>query len=252
MSSGKAPDFIKILKGSPKYPTQFLKLYWPWLPFTIAGLAAQFRKAFRERDLMSTLLLAWVAWILIPFSLCSAKQVRYIMAIFPAFAILSAIPIYRWIPAQRRKAFFYGFYLLGLAGIVYLHFFPGSLIRATDMRKLAPIVAANSHPDQRVIIYTDGGRQWNYQSQLIWYANRNTEFHTNFKTVFKRIKDHPSLIAVMDKKSFHQFEPLTSSRFQLDILSESEHFLCFKARPSPYANGFPALPLKKNAAGSYN
>jgi 4-amino-4-deoxy-L-arabinose transferase-like glycosyltransferase len=240
MASGKAPDFMKILQGSTKYLTQLLKLYWPWLPFMIIGLATQSRKAFRERDLTATLLLAWIAWVFIPFSLSSAKQLRYIMAIFPAFAILAAMPIYRWIPAQRRKMCFYGFYILGFAGVVFMHFFPGNLMRAADMRKLAPAVAANSRPDQRVVLYTNGWRQWNYQSQLIWYANRNTEFHTNFETVLRRMTDNPKLPVVMDKDSFRQFEHLAKSEFRLNILSESEHFLCFNAIPS------------KNAADSFH
>jgi 4-amino-4-deoxy-L-arabinose transferase-like glycosyltransferase len=230
MASRQAPDFIKILKGSPKYITELLKLYWPWLLFMVVGLAPQFRKAFRERNPAATLLLAWIAWVFIPFSLSSAKNLRYIMPLFPAFAILAAMPIYRWISAQRRKAWFCGFYVLGLAGVVYMHFFPGNLMRATDMRKLAPIVAAHCGPDQRVVLYTAGWRQWNYQSQLIWYANRNTEFHTSFESVLYRLEDYPP-VAVMDKDSFHKFERLAESRFDLNILGESEHFVCFNAEP---------------------
>jgi 4-amino-4-deoxy-L-arabinose transferase-like glycosyltransferase len=230
MASRKAPDFIIILKGSLKYITELLKLYWPWLPFMVVGLSPQFRKAFRERNLAATLLLAWIAWVFIPFSLSAAKNLRYIMPLFPAFAILAAMPIYRWIPAQRRKAWFCGFYVLGLAGVVYMHFFPGNLMRATDMRKLAPIVAANSGRDQRVMLYTGGWKQWNYQSQLVWYANRNTEFLTNFESVLYRLEDYPP-VTVMDKDSFHQFERLAESRFDLNILGESEHFVCFNAEP---------------------
>jgi 4-amino-4-deoxy-L-arabinose transferase-like glycosyltransferase len=232
MASGKAPDFMSIFKGSLKYIAQLLKLYWPWLPFMVVGLVMQSRKAFRGRDLTATLLLAWIAWVFIPFSLSSAKQLRYIMAIFPAFAILAAMPIHRLIPFQGRKTCFYGFYILGLAGIVYMHFFPGNLMRATDMRKLAPMVAAHSHPDQRVILYTNGWRQWNYQSQLIWYASRNSEFHLTFETVLRQMRDNPELPVVMDKDSFRQFEPLAKSEFRLNILSESERFLCFNALPS--------------------
>jgi 4-amino-4-deoxy-L-arabinose transferase-like glycosyltransferase len=253
MASGKAPDFIKILKGSLKYITQLLKLYWPWLPFMIVGLAAQFRKAFRERDLAATLLLVWIAWIFIPFSVSSAKQLRYIMAIFPAFGILAAMPICRWIPAQRRRVCFYGFYVLGLAGVVYMHFFPGNLMRATDMRKLAPIVAARCSPDQRVILYTDGWRQWNYQSQLIWYSNRNTEFHTTFKSVINRINDYANVqVVVMDKDSFREFDPMANSRLKLNILGESERFVCFNAEPLPIAVQSRTAPLHKNAGGLFN
>jgi 4-amino-4-deoxy-L-arabinose transferase-like glycosyltransferase len=232
IASHKVPDFLKILKGSPKYLMLLLKLYWPWMPFMVIGLAWQFRKAFREKDRTATLLVLWIAWVFIPFSLCSAKQLRYIMAIFPAFAILAAMPICRWIPARRLRACFYGFYILGLAGLAYMHFFPGNLMRATDMRKLAPVVAANCRPDQRVILYMAGWRQWNYQSQLIWYAGRNTEWHMTFDTVLKQIRENPDSPVVMDKESFRQFEPRSSSGFHLNVLGESERFICFTAKSS--------------------
>ena len=247
MSSSQAPDFVNVLKGVPKYLMQLLKLYWPWLPFMIIGLVRQSRKAFRERDSAATLLLIWIALVFIPFSLSSAKQLRYVMPIFPAFAVLAAMPIYGWIPARRREIYFRGFYALGLAGLVFMHFFPGNLMRAVDMRTIAPVAAAHSNPAQRVILYTAGSRQWNYQSQLIWYANRHTEFPTTFEEVLDLMKANPGIPVVMDRESFPEFESLARPEFQLNVLVESERFICFKGQ-AVAATTRPDSPAHNSAA----
>jgi 4-amino-4-deoxy-L-arabinose transferase-like glycosyltransferase len=231
MTAGKTPDFLSLLRGLPKYCTEMLKLYWPWLPFMLFGLIKQAGKAFRQRDLTATLLLAWIACVFIPFSLSSKQQLRYIMPIFPAFAILAAMPISRWIPMPKREFYLRGFYVLGLAGVVFMHFFPGNLMRAEDMRTIAPIVAAHTRPDQRVILYTEGARQWNYQSQLVWYADRLTEFATTFDAVLSMMKADPDAPVVMDLKSFSQFKRMAGPAFRINQLGRSKKlYCCFKAK----------------------
>jgi 4-amino-4-deoxy-L-arabinose transferase-like glycosyltransferase len=227
LTSGTIPDPIEVVKGLWHYPGLLLKLYWPWLPFMLVGFSKEFRKAFRERDQAASLLLLWIGWILVPFSFGSEKVLRYVMPVFPAFAVLAAIPLHQWIPVHRRRQFMHGFLVLGAAGLMYMHFYPGTLLRATDMRALAPVAEANSSPSQRVILYTYGERHWNFQNQLLWYADRYTEFAVTPGMVLEMLHVDPGAPVIMDKETFHQFRQAEGSGYPLTVLGESERFVCF-------------------------
>jgi 4-amino-4-deoxy-L-arabinose transferase-like glycosyltransferase len=230
LSYSKTPQLRKILRELlPGYPWLLLKVYWPWLPFAVTGLVMCARKVVRERESSSALLLSWVAWILLPYSLGSIKLLRYILPVFPAFAVLAAMPIHHWLPAKRREACFRGLWILGLAAILFMFFSPGNLMRATDMRTIGPVACAHSIPGQRLILYTSGSLQWNYQNQLIWYAHRNTEFPTTLDDVLMLMKKDPGAPVVMDRDSFPLFQLKTGTVFVLKILGESRGFLCFRA-----------------------
>lgn len=229
ISEHRMPELKNVLWGLVKYCAHLILKYNIWLIPMLLGLKKQIGKSFRQRDFTATLLVAWVAWVFIPFSLSSLGQLRYIIPIFPAFAILAAMPISRWIPMRMRRTFLYGFYVLGIAIVIFMHFRPGNLMRAEDMRALAPVVAAHTPPGQRVILYTEGGPQWNYQNQLIWYANRYTELTTTFEAVLGFMKANPEVPVVMDRKSFPQFVQLAGSAYRIALLCESKRYCCFRA-----------------------
>jgi len=109
---------------------------------------------------------------LIPFSLAESKVLRYILPVFPAFAILSAYALHRLLTPQRLPKFAQiAVLLLSLAGFITLAF-PNYEIRGGDMRALAPVSDAATAPGEKVVLYTSGEYQWNYGTQLIWYGNR--------------------------------------------------------------------------------
>ncbi len=232
LTSRQPPDVVKILVGSLEYPKLLLRLYWPWLPLLLIGLWWQARTAWREREFAATLLVMWVAGILVPFSLGEAKQLRYVMSVFPAFAILAAMPLHRWIPARSRELCFRVLYALGATAVVFMFFFPGNLLRAGDMQKLARIAQAHSRPDQRVILYTHGGYEWGYQNQLLWYGDRFTDFQTSLETVREKATAEFGVPVVMDKESFANFIPVLGPEFRIEALGESELFLCFRVSRS--------------------
>src|SRR5262249_8510760 len=90
--SNQSSGAASILRGLFEYPWLLLRLYWPWLPLMLVGLAGQI-KLMVHRDKLSTLLVMWVGVVLIPLSVAEAKVLRYILPIFPAFALLAAIPL---------------------------------------------------------------------------------------------------------------------------------------------------------------
>ena len=92
-----------FLRGLLVYPWLLLQLYWPWLPFMVAGLVSQTRVMFRSREDLAALSILSVVMVMGPFSLVDAKVLRYIMLAFPAFAILSAVSLNSAIGLKRAR-----------------------------------------------------------------------------------------------------------------------------------------------------
>ena len=220
----------QFVLGFFEYPYLLLKIYWPWLPFMVIGFATQFRKMLREREVQASLLVIWVLCVLLPFSLADRKVLRYILPAFPAFAILSASVLDEWIPSLRKPALFKLLYSLGCIFVLYAALFPMSRLRATDMRKLAPVAEANTAPQERVLLYTRGVREWNYQTQFLWYGNRYSELVTDLTEIESRFRSATNTVAIIDKESSDRLLAAlgTENRERIRLLAQSENFACIK------------------------
>src|SRR5262249_22054888 len=220
--------FNQIIRGLVEYPKLILRNYWPWLPLTLIGLAGQMLVFIRSRDSGAALLVIWVACVLIPFSISEAKALRYIMPVFPAFAILAAAPLSRWVASVRSGLYVKLGYLITLMALLLAALFPKPMRRAEDMQALAPIIDANSVPAQRVILYTYGDLQHNYMSQFVWYTDQNCVHLTELNTVRDALISCPGLIAVVDKEAFSQLSG--SAGASVMAIGESENFVCVKSK----------------------
>src|SRR5215470_6918442 len=220
--------FNKIIRGFVEYPKLILRNYWPWLPLTLIGLTGQILVFIRSRDSGAALLVIWVACVLIPFSVSEAKALRYIMPVFPAFAILAAAPLSRWAASSRAGLYVKLGYLMVLMALLLAALFPRPRQRAEDMQALAPVVDTNSVPAQRVILYTYGELQHNYMSQFVWYTDRYCVHLTEFNTVRDALTSCPGLIAVIDKEAFSQMSGSVGA--SVTALGESENFVCVKSK----------------------
>jgi len=225
--SSAGRGFGQVVLGFVEYPKLLLRHYWPWLPLALIGLVGQVKALVRSRDAAAALLVIWVACVLIPFSIAEAKVLRYIMPIFPAFAILAAAALSRLAASGRSALYVKLPYLLAVAALLVAALFPQPRSRAEDMRSLAPIIDANSNPSRRVILYTYGELHHNYLSQFVWYSDRYCVHLTELNAVRDALNSCPELIAVVDKQAFERMsgEPGIGLR----ALGESENFVCIKA-----------------------
>ncbi|MGH9755584.1 MAG: ArnT family glycosyltransferase [Blastocatellia bacterium] len=218
----------QIALGFAEYPKLLLRHYWPWLPLMLIGLAWQLRNFIRSRDGAAALLVIWVACVLIPFSVSEAKTLRYIMPVFPAFAILAAVPLSRWAASIRSARYVKLGYLIAIIALLLAALFPNPRYRANDMQALARVIDANSNPARRVILYTYGELHHNYMSQFVWYSDRYCVHLTDLNTVKAALISCPEQVAVVDKQAFGQMgaEPGIS----VVALGESENFVCVKSK----------------------
>jgi 4-amino-4-deoxy-L-arabinose transferase-like glycosyltransferase len=210
------------------YPLMLLKSYWPWLPFLVTGAVMETRAAIRKKDSIAILLIVWVLMILLPFSVAETRYPRYIMAVFPAFSVLSAMALNRLVPVARRALVFdSACVLLAVAACLTFLFPPKS--RADDIVKLAPIAEANSSPAQRILIYTYEDGRTDYQYQFVWYSNRNTQVPENLNDLANTLQHTETATVIVDKQSYAKLLPLITAK-NPQILGESANLICFRTQ----------------------
>jgi 4-amino-4-deoxy-L-arabinose transferase-like glycosyltransferase len=211
------------------YAEALLKYYWPWLPLMAAGFAVQAWAAVRDRSSSSIFLVVWILLVILPLSLVETKYGRYLMPIFPALAIVSALSVRRWLPPQRRHAVFMGACVILALVAAFTILFPAKE-RGLDMRKLAPIAESNSRSDERILIYSYGEAGYDYQNQFLWYANRHSELITDLDHLRTQLRQRTVATGIIDKPSFDQLmgqlEP-SVARY-IEVLAASESFICFR------------------------
>lgn len=84
------------------YLIDLAKNYWPWLPFLIVGAWVFTKKAVKERDPESTLLILWISVVLVVMSASKAQYLRYVLSIFPPMGLLVAKILGDWTPEKWR------------------------------------------------------------------------------------------------------------------------------------------------------
>lgn len=227
-------DNLPLTNGKPasrfgaslwQYPWLLLQAYWPWLPLMSIGLWQQWRKMFAERDAMSALLVIWVLGVIVPFSLAEFKWLRYLMPVFPAFAILAALPLNEWITATRRPLFLKAAYVVLCLVMVGMAFNPKYRARPEEMRRLAPIAAAATAPEQPILLYTERTPPQAHLFQVIWYADRRCELLTNIDEAMDRLQCAPNAAVIMDKAAFQTLRDRTAC--SIKVLGETEGFVCW-------------------------
>jgi len=215
----------RIFVGLFEHPRLLAHVYWPWLPLMIVGMAIQLRKMIRERDPASSLLVLWVFCVIVPFSLIETKWLRYIMPVFPAFAILAAIPINDWIAARRRGAGLKLAYAVLCLVIIGLAVAPKYRERPEEMRNLAPVAEAHTPPEGRILLYTEREPRWAHLYQIIWYTNRNCDLLTDPAEVRRRTAADPTAVIITDKAAIARV--FGDSVPDVKILGETAGFVCW-------------------------
>jgi len=164
------------------YLTEIATLYWPWLPFAIAGIGWCARRAFARAPAgtareawneaaTARLLLAWPVVVIGVMSLGVEKKLWYVMDAFPALALLSAIPISGWLrgDAVRRRVTLGSAAVLGVAGAVLaLTPWGEPAPRRPDLQVVAHAARAMVPGDAEV--FTPSGNYFAIANQFVYYS----------------------------------------------------------------------------------
>lgn len=223
LTNGKRAD--QFGAGLFQYPLLLLESYWPWLPLMLVGLWTQTKKALKDRDSTSILLVIWVLGVIVPFCFAEFKWLRYILPVFPAFAILSAITLDDWIADHRRRFFLKTAYVVLCLMMLGMAFNPKYRVRPEEMRRLAPIAEAATSPEHRILLYTERAPRDAHLFQVIWYANRYCELLTNANEAVARLEKEPNAAVIMDKGVFET--SIGDVDQSIKILGATERFVCW-------------------------
>ena len=85
------------------YAKDFLKNYWPWLPFALVGLVQFGKRGFKGKNETALLLFLWPVLTFLVMSMSKNQTLRYLFMIFPALAIITARTISAWMGAERKN-----------------------------------------------------------------------------------------------------------------------------------------------------
>ena len=137
------------------YVKDFLRNYWPWLPFALVGLAYFGKRGFKDKNETALLLFLWPVLTFLVMSMSKNQTLRYLFMIFPALAIITARTISAWMGAERKNQA-----LVIMTGIIAATTlfvnatpFPVKVTLAQnskEVRELAAIINLNTPPDQKI------------------------------------------------------------------------------------------------------
>ncbi len=154
--------------GLFEYLGMLLKSYWPWLPFMVAGVVI----VFRQRDRRLWLLPIWAAVMLALCGAAKSRVLRYMLPAYPAFAVLAALAIARFVPEQRvRQILRVATPVVALGVVLFAIFYPVRW-HADEIRPIAVAATAATPEGRRIGLYDAGQPRWDEVNQLQWYGER--------------------------------------------------------------------------------
>ena len=160
------------------YVKDFLRNYWPWLPFALVGLAQFGKRGFKDKNETALLLFLWPVLTFLVMSMSKNQTLRYLFMIFPALAIITARTISAWMGTERKNQA-----LVIMTGIIAATTlfvnatpFPVKVTLAQnskEVRELAAIINLNTPPDQKIGNYRL--TLSNPRLAMLFYSNRVME-----------------------------------------------------------------------------
>lgn len=192
------------------YAKDFLKNYWPWLPFALVGIIQFGKRGFIEKDRTSLLLFLWPALTFLVMSTSKNQTLRYLFMIFPALAIITAKTISTWLePDKKNRAM--GI-MVGMIALTIL-FVNATYIKvkvtlaesSKEVRELAATINLNTPENQRIGNYRLTPS--NPRLALLFYSDRVIESNVT--------RDPEHLLTVLSSdpvktwlSSIHEFRKL--------------------------------------------
>ena len=160
------------------YAKDFLKNYWPWLPFALVGLVQFGKNSFKGKNETALLLFLWPVLTFLVMSTIKNQVLRYLFMIFPALAIITARTISAWMGTERKNQA-----LVIIAGVIvattlFVNATPFqakvTLGQSTkEIRELAAVINLSTPENQRIGNYRLALS--NPRLAMLFYSNRVME-----------------------------------------------------------------------------
>lgn len=199
--------------GAPEYLWMLAKSYWPWLPAMLAGAIIVIRE--RRRPLF--LLLSWIGAVFILCAAARSRVLRYMLPAYPAFAILAAVALMKWVPRRALDRAMNWAAPMALAAAICIAVLWRPDYHATEIRDIAQaqdkILAAGTP----VGLYDKGDPRYDETNQLEWYGHALPVILLTPQDLDQALQAGTPRVFVLDKTDYRaRIEPLPH-----DIIAES-------------------------------
>lgn len=207
--------------GAPEYLWMLAKSYWPWLPAMLAG----FILVIRSRNRHLAILPIWIAVVFFLCAITRSRVLRYMLPAYPAFAVLAAIGLYRYIPERYLRTGLRVVTPVLAVGVLALAIHPPVIWHAKEIRPIAAAETAATKPGQRVAFYDEGNSRFDEANQLQWYGDRNLILLFTPEELEEELQHPHSDIFVVDRSAFNAY---IASRFPNHVITESGNLICLR------------------------
>ncbi|HLG96114.1 MAG TPA: glycosyltransferase family 39 protein [Bryobacteraceae bacterium] len=209
--------------GAIEYAWMLAKSYWPWLPAMLAGIVVLMRE--RKRQLL--LLLCWAGAVFLLCAVARSRVLRYMLPAYPAFAILSALALLRWIPrrvVERAMAWIAPLAAVAAIAIVLL---TRPVWHASEIRKLAEAQGGLIQPGEPVGFYDKGDPRYDETNQLEWYGAAVPVLLMTPTDLARSLTDDSIHLFIVDRPTYKA----VVTHLPHEVVGVTDHLVSFRLEP---------------------
>ena len=219
--------------GAFEYAWMLAKSYWPWLPAMLAGLVV----VIRGRNRKLWLLLPWVAVVFVLCAAARSRVLRYMLPAYPAFAILAALGLTRFVPDRYLRAGLRVAIPVMALGVAAVAMFPRTHLEAAEIRPIALAATAATSPGERVAFYDAGQPRFDEDNQMQWYGDRFLIRLFSLAELTAALQSSHARVYVLDQDSYRLY---VAGQMNYQVLAQSGHLICIRLTSLPAHAAHPA------------
>lgn len=208
------------------YSMDFLRNYWPWLPFALIGLYKFAKRGLIEKDENSILLFLWPILIFLVMSTSKNHTLRYVIMIFPALSIILAKTFSDWMDPFWKENFLRGLLVIACLTALFVNSTPVQ-VKVTlaesskEVRHLATIIKLNTPLNEKIGNFKLS--YWNPKHAMLFYADRDLENPiTEKEELVKRLQGNPKKYWLSNSDEFKSLNSEFPDKFYL-IMGNSKY-----------------------------
>jgi 4-amino-4-deoxy-L-arabinose transferase-like glycosyltransferase len=209
--------------GVIEYAWMLTKSYWPWLPATLAGIVAVGRE--RRRPLF--LLLGWAGTVLLLCAAARSRVLRYMLPAYPAFAILAAIGLLKWIPRRIVERAMNRVPPMAVVAAICIVVWLAPIRHSTEIQAIAEAQDRALPPGTRIGFYDKGDPRNDETNQLEWYGNDVPVEPYTAEGLGKALEEGSIRVFVLDTATYEQ----RVKRLPHDVIAQAGHLISVRLKP---------------------
>jgi hypothetical protein len=199
------------------------KSYWPWLPATVAGMVA----IGRERRRSLWVLLGWAGTVFLLCAAARSRVLRYMLPVYPAFAILAAIGLLKWIPRRLIERAMDWLPPLAVVAATAIVLLLPPIPHANEIRAIAEAQSRALPPGEPIGFYDKGDPRYDETNQLEWYGNDVPIEPYTAASFEDALRSGSIRVFILDRATYER----RIRRLPHEVIAEAGHLISVRLKP---------------------